>query len=111
MRAALDELWPILSSRPQTLAPARLGRKCAPQPPAARVGVSRNPSRAPTASLRDRLRRHLTEPVRRKTRRSEHQSGDDILVAVQYWLDRLPVWQDAMLCACMGMAGIKIMGA
>jgi hypothetical protein len=28
-------------------------------------GVSRNPSRAPTASLRDRLSRLLTEPVRR----------------------------------------------
>jgi hypothetical protein len=39
-------------------------RSALPRPSAARVGVSRNLSRAPTASLRDRLRRHLTEPAR-----------------------------------------------
>jgi len=55
------------------LDPARLrsrhlrasGRRPLPEPPSGIVDVSRNLSRAPTASLRDRLRRHLTEPVRR----------------------------------------------
>jgi hypothetical protein len=74
------------------------------------MDVSRN-LRAPTASLRDRLRRHLTEPVRRKTRRSEQQSENGILVAVENWLERLPVWQDAMLRACAAMASISIFGA
>jgi hypothetical protein len=40
------------------------GRRTLPEPPPGIVDVSRNLSRAPTASLRDRLRRHLTEPVR-----------------------------------------------
>jgi hypothetical protein len=39
-------------------------RSALPEPPRGMMGVSRNPSSAPTASLRDRLRRHLTEPVR-----------------------------------------------
>ena len=41
-----------------------LGRSALPKPPPGMMGVSRNLSRAPTASLRDRLRRHLTEPAR-----------------------------------------------
>ena len=49
------------------LAPAWFGKSALPEPPATRVGVSRN-LRAPAASLRDRLRRHLTEPVRRGER-------------------------------------------
>jgi hypothetical protein len=40
------------------------GRSALPKPPPGMMGVSRNLSRAPTASLLDRLRRHLTEPAR-----------------------------------------------
>jgi hypothetical protein len=41
-----------------------LGRSALPKPPPGMMGVSRDLSRAPMASLRDRLRRHLTEPAR-----------------------------------------------
>jgi hypothetical protein len=52
---------------PAKLKPRHLrgsGRRPLPEPPPGIVDVSRNLSRAPAASLRDRLRRHLTEPVR-----------------------------------------------
>jgi hypothetical protein len=55
----------LVRQKPKPLAPARFGEKCAPEPPPGTMGVSRNLSRAPAASLRDRLRRLLTEAVRR----------------------------------------------
>ena len=46
--------------------------------------VSRNLSRAPTASLRDRLRRHLTEPVRRGGHRQAPQDVAPVGGTVEY---------------------------
>ena len=55
----------LIRGKPKILAPARFGEKCAPRTTSEEwCLVSRNLSRAPTASLRDRLRRHSTEPVR-----------------------------------------------
>ena len=49
-----------------------LGRSAFPKPRLSMKGVSRNPRRAPSASLRDGLRPLFTEPVRRGGRRASN---------------------------------------
>jgi hypothetical protein len=39
------------------------------------------------------------------------QPGNVILEAVERWLERLPVWQDATLRGCMAVASVGIAGA
>ncbi len=63
-----DDAKPRLPPKSQDLGTCAVrGEVRSPNHQRGMAGVSRNLSRAPTASLRDRPRRHLTEPVRRGT--------------------------------------------
>ncbi len=78
----------------QTLAARQRVRGTSPLTLRPTMDVAQNLSRAPTASLRDRLRRHLTEPVRRAARMPSPRCS-------------LASWTNSVMCAWSRMMGTR----